>query len=188
MGDDRSIYTSGGSRTYHYSVSDGFRLLLATRKFLFEVPTTSASSVLASSSNIAKTRPGEEYSAYTENPARIFVSEPYHIDNFDQSLTDDIDKITKGLYGTKVWVNKPTSLVIPLIDGGHWRVVRITVNYNSQEVGILWDDPYGKEAFQKHLKSKFRQPIIRNLKVLLGIDDNKPLIIKNDRNSTGFIR
>ena len=43
---------------------------------------------------------GEKYSSIRENSGRVFLADPYHKDNFADSLADDIKTITETpLYG-----------------------------------------------------------------------------------------
>ncbi|RZI47005.1 NACHT domain-containing protein [Rickettsiales endosymbiont of Peranema trichophorum] len=134
MGNDMSLSSHGGNEKYWYSIGDGLRLLWSIRmgKLSYEV----------------EARPGEEYNAYRENRECVFVSDPYYIDNLEDYLIDDM-KIITGRHGVsrrnQEWVNKPKVLIVPLLHGLHWKCLKMSIDYDRKSIGVLYDDPYGKE-------------------------------------------
>ncbi|MEI6187865.1 MAG: hypothetical protein WCP46_05120, partial [Alphaproteobacteria bacterium] len=147
LGDDRNIADDGGDRKYWYSIGDGFRLLIAIRKGLNYFRDEEETEQF-----LIKTA-GEEYSATRENKEHILITDPYHIDNFADSLSDDIKTIT-GTHAVDKhgvdqraknhrWAEMPEMLIMPLLSGMHWQVIRVKINYETSAVSILYSDPYG---------------------------------------------
>ncbi len=147
LGDDRNIVDDGGDRRYWYSIGDGFRLLIAIRQrlnYFRDLEETEQFLIKAV---------GEEYSTTRENKGRIFIADPYYIGNFADSLSDDIKTIT-GMhtvdeYGidqsakNHLWTTMPEMLVLPLLSGMHWQVIRVEINHEARTASILYSDPYG---------------------------------------------
>ncbi|MBA8667594.1 ankyrin repeat domain-containing protein [Holosporaceae bacterium 'Namur'] len=144
-GDDRNLLADGHDR-YWYSVSDGFRLLMHIRK------------AKLSYDNTIPVNEGEEYSAYRENREGVFIADPYHILNFRENFEDDIRRLSGQINGIAGWSNTTKVMLIPIIDGIHWRAIRITM-HEDDRISILWDDPYGKNGFSEEMKSSIKQAI-----------------------------
>jgi ankyrin repeat protein len=171
-GDDRNLAEHGKSPYYWYSVEDGFRLILWLRQhYLSYNKTVEANS-------------GEEFVAFRENDNRILVTDPYYVDNFKNYLSDDIARVTAtGEFSHLApWVQMPTTILIPLLSGLHWRSVKIEINYLNHTTCIVYDDPYGPGYFPTSLKSMI-EPIIRsNIEKLIKIQnkDDAYKLIKDD--------
>ncbi len=158
-GNDRSLHDTGHSREYWYSIGDGFRLLSAIRKKLLVYTEENNSPYIIKA-------PGEEYTATRQNRHKILVTDPYFIDNFATSLDDDIKTITgrhiTDEHGTdqraknNLWSLMPNIIVIPLLSGGHWRSIRIQIDYATNRASILYDDPYGAQGFSDALIAKIK--------------------------------
>ncbi|MBA8667808.1 ankyrin repeat domain-containing protein [Holosporaceae bacterium 'Namur'] len=151
-GDDRNLLVDGHNR-YWYSVSDGFRLLMHIRK------------TKLSYDNSIPINEGEEYNAYRENREGIFIADPYHVLNFKESFKDDIKRLSGQYTGIMGWNNTIKTIIIPLLDGLHWRSIRVSL-FEDNRVSILWDDPYGKNGFTEGLKNLIKQSIINTLSEL----------------------
>ena len=155
-GDDRSLISHGEDRKYWYSVSDGLRLLIGVRKEKLkpiDIPD----------------REGEKYTAHRENRERVFIADPYHVDNFNIYFRDDIATITgQNTSVNHGWQHMPRIIVIPILYGLHWRCIRIEVNYESKECSVLYDDPYGIGHFPAQEKQKLLEIIREHLKVLMS--------------------
>ncbi|KIE05172.1 hypothetical protein NF27_EO00030, partial [Candidatus Jidaibacter acanthamoeba] len=174
-GDDRNLLVDGHDR-YWYSVSDGFRLLMHIRK--------------AKLSYDNMVNEGEEYSAYRENREGVFITNPYHIFNFREYFEDDIRRLAGQYNGIKGWNNTTKLLVIPLIDGIHWRAIRITI-HEEDKISILWDDPYGKNGFSEEMKSSIKQAIreiIGNLcgGIEIAVEEVEKVIDQQGRGLNGY--
>lgn len=155
-GDDRSLVSHGKDRKYWYSMSDGFRLLIGIRKEKLK-PIDIAG------------REGEKYTAHRENNERVFIANPYHVDNFSIYFRDDIATITGQHTNTSnEWRHMPKMIVIPILYGLHWRCIRIEIDYDSQEYSVLYDDPYGVDHFPVQEKQKLLKIIREHLKVLIS--------------------
>ena len=37
----------------------------------------------------------------------------------------------------------PIFIVIPLLSEMHWRTIAIQINYESNNIYVVWDDPFG---------------------------------------------
>ena len=158
-GNDRNLADHGSEREYLYSVGDGYRLLLSAR------------AKLLNNANTFPALTNEENSAYRENLKRIFLSDPYHTDFFDEYFEDDISRIMNGKGEQAGWQNMPETIIIPIIDGIHWRLIRIKINYTDKDVEILWDDPFGKifsENLRSTLKVSIKDKIIKLIKRQYG--------------------
>ena len=60
----------------------------------------------------------------------------------------------------------PRLIVIPLLSGMHWRAIAIQINYENNNVNIIWDDPYGN--FLDPLKQNLLGSIKVNVLKLLN--------------------
>jgi hypothetical protein len=60
----------------------------------------------------------------------------------------------------------PSLIVIPLLSGMHWRTIAIQINYESNNIDVVWDDPYGN--FPEQLKQLLLIPIKVNVLRLLN--------------------
>jgi len=161
-GDDRNLAEHGNDKHYWYSVRDVMTLLINVRKKSLTYHNRPVTVV-----------PGEEYSALRENDQGAFVADPQHSTNFNNYLSNDIDKIT-GIeeIQSNIWKHMPTQIVIPLLSGLHWRVIRIQISYSKKTISILWDDPYGSGAFPEQLKNELRESIISNVNKLITKETN----------------
>ena len=147
-GDDRSLASHGIDLHYWYSIADGMRLLAGIREGLQD---SSASSTASSTPSLEAL-----YSPHKENIHNIFVSDPYFDTNFGIYLKDDVSKIiaTDNFAGTSTkWQTIPSTIIIPILSGAHWRAVKIDINYKTNAVNILFDDPYGTGCFSGSLKN-----------------------------------
>lgn len=158
-GNDRNLADHGSEREYLYSVGDGYRLLLDVRDKQLNRGNTFLASV------------NEQNSAFRENLKRIFLSDPYYAGSFDEYFEDDISRIINGKGEQLGWQNMPETIIIPIIDGVHWRLIRIKINYAEKKADILWDDPFG-ENFSANLrtilKSSIEDKIIKLIKKQRG--------------------
>lgn len=157
-GTDHSLASHGCDPYYLYSVKDVFILLTDIRKKSF-----GGSFVV--NGKIVPCNKGEEYIAHRANSKRVFIADPYHVDNFANSFTDDISKIVRSFNS----VCLPVMFIIPIIDHIHWRVIRIQIDYNSEEISILWDDPYGAGKFGEGLKTSFSKVITKQISYLFSV-------------------
>lgn len=181
-GNDRNLHDHGHNRRYWYSISDGFRLLLAIRKkVLIYIDENDAPYLIKA--------PGEEYTATRENRHKIFLTEPYYIDNFKTSLEDDIKTIS-GAHITdehggeqsaknNLWSSMPNIIIIPLLSGMHWRCIRIQIDYINQKAQILYDDPYGVEGFNDSLVAIIEQILKAAISALISQHQGHSVIIEN---------
>ena len=55
----------------------------------------------------------------------------------------------------------PRLIVIPLLSGMHWRSISIQINYEKNNIDLVWDDPYGN--FPEQLKQLILDPIKVNI-------------------------
>ena len=155
-GDDRSLVEDGNNRHYWYSINDIMTLLIHTRK-----------GVLQYSNEV---QPGEEFIAIRQNQPGVFLADPYHVTNFSDYLNDDISRIignhSEEAQNSHAWHNMPTLIVIPLLSGMHWRTIAIQINYESNNIDVVWDDPYGN--FPEQLKQLLLESIKVNVLRLLN--------------------
>lgn len=160
---DRNLAEHGiNDSHYWYSVSDGFRLVLWLRqKYLNYDGQTDA-------------KAGEEYTYFRENNNRILITDPYHSDNFSGYLNDDINRIiaTDDFIGQSKWTGMPTTIIIPLLSGLHWKTIKIEINYDNKTASILFDDPYGKGAFSESSKSDIKQILKDKIAKLISLETN----------------
>ena len=155
-GDDRSLVEDGNNRHYWYSINDIMTLLIHTRK-----------GVLQYSNEV---QPGEEFVAIRQNQPGIFLADPYHATNFADYLNDDISRIignhSEEAQNSHAWHDMPRLIVIPLLSGMHWRTIAIQINYESNNIDVVWDDPYGN--FPEQLKQILLESIKVNVLRLLN--------------------
>lgn len=148
LGDDIDLTKHGDD--YCYSITDGIRLLVDVRKHLLNYTNTASSE--------------EGYFSLRENLERIFITDPYHIANFEKSFSDNIMDISGKITifqeyfsnkretiterTIKNWKEMPKLIVIPILyEETQWRCLVIDINYDDKSVHILRDDPYGKGKF-----------------------------------------
>lgn len=143
---DRNLADHGHERKYLYSVGDGYRLLLDIR----EKHLNTGNPFLAATN--------EKNSAFRENSKKIFLSDPYHTNSFNEYFEDDITRIMGGKGNQSSWQKMPETIIIPIIDGVHWRLIRIKISYANRNADILWDDPFGKN-FCEDLRTSLRTSI-----------------------------
>jgi HEAT repeat protein len=148
-GDDSTLSTHGlNNDRYWYSIPDGMRLNLAIRQNLLDYTQI-------------PTKVGEAYSALSENNNRIFLADPYHIDNFASSLQDDINVLLSR------WQQMPTTLLLPFLEGMHWRLVQVKINYKQKSVTVWLDDPYGKNHFPASMRDLIIDIILQEVSKLI---------------------
>jgi hypothetical protein len=169
LGDDRNLAEDAMNPQYWYSVGDGFRLALWLRQHYLNYD------------NMPVAKDGEEYTAFRENGNRILVADPYYTDNFSDYLGDDIARITAtdNFHELTPWTQMPATIIMPLLSGLHWRTIKVDINYDSKTASILFDDPYGKEAFPETLKLVIIPVIKSNIEKLIRVqtkDDSFNLI------------
>ena len=157
QGNDRSLSQNGDDRFYWYSVKDMMTLLVHARKEYLRYE---------NDVSVAPPTLREEYSPLRQNYQNILVADPCHQINFATYLSDDITKIIGD--GTQMfWRNMPEQIIIPLLFGANWRLIRIQILYLSKTVSILWDDPHGEGAFPQILKDTLLDAIIPNMNRLI---------------------
>ena len=100
----------------------------------------------------------EQNSAFRENLKSIFLSDPYYTGSFDEYFEDDISRIINGKGEQPSWQDMPEAIIIPIIDGVHWRLIKIKINYTDRNADILWDDPFG-ENFSTNLRTSLKASI-----------------------------
>lgn len=177
FGSDSSLIDNSQNPYYWYSIADGFRLLIGIRKqwLRYQISNETIYPVKAL---------GEEFISTRENHHHIFIADPYITDNFAISLADDMATIMGTHIGDMAnknnrWQHMPTLLILPVLTGNHWRIIRVQIDYKARAVSILWDDPFGKEAFDSRLKKMFLNSLIENVKFLFKIQINAdPLSIE----------
>ena len=62
----------------------------------------------------------------------------------------------------------PSLIVIPLLSGMHWRTIAIQINYQTNNIDIVWDDPYGNFPEQLIKKQKLFESIKVNILRLIN--------------------
>ena len=108
LGDEKNLGTHGHDPHYRYSMLDGLRLLIDTRQMF--------------SRSCEK-----ESRAIQENAYRVFLTDPYSAGyNLITSLSIDIRLVVIQ------WKEMPIRIVIPILYGSHWRVVRIDIDYEKK--------------------------------------------------------
>jgi len=176
-GDNRNLADDGNNRHYWYSINDIMTLLLHERQ-----------EVLQYDNQVA---PGEEFLAIRQNQNCIFLTDPYHTANFIEYFNDDISRIIgnhpEEAQNNHVWYTMPRLIVIPLLSGMHWRTIAIQINYETNTIDIVWDDPYGK--FPEQLKQNLLESIKSNILKLLNsnnqltnMGENVDALIETDIN------
>ena len=155
-GDDRNLAEDGNNKHYWYSINDVMTLLIHTRQEVLQYNN--------------QVQPGEEFAAIRQNQNGIFLADPYHTANFAEYLNNDISRIIGNhsveAQNSYVWHNMPRLIVIPLLSGMHWRAIAIQINYENNNVNIIWDDPYGN--FLDPLKQNLLGSIKVNVLKLLN--------------------
>jgi hypothetical protein len=172
-GDDSNLATHGHDRKYYYSIYDSIKLVANIRQ-----------KKLNYTQDVEHNYPikaqGEEYSPTRQNHQGILITNPYHELNFQDSLADDIKTImgrhTVDTHNNDInnlnnlWDQMPNLLIIPILygeEGGHWRAIRAQIDYTSQTVYILWDDPYGADNFNEHLTETLLPCLTHHLEQLI---------------------
>jgi hypothetical protein len=154
--DDSSIASHGlNNDHYWYSMADGMRLNLAIRK-----------NCLNYENFLIKGT--EEYSALRENHNRIFLANPYYIDNFATCLEDDVSLLLAR------WQQMPTMLLIPCLGGMHWRIIQVKIDYTQESVEICWDDPYGANHFPAHMRESILIALTQEVSKLIQKQNDAP--------------
>jgi tetratricopeptide (TPR) repeat protein len=154
--DDQTIASHGlNNNAYWYSIADGMRLTFAIRQTFLNYDQIAI-------------KGGEEYSALRENHNRIFLADPYYMDNFATCLQDDISMILAR------WQKMPTMLLIPCLGGMHWRLVQVQIDYPQKIVKICWDDPYGENHFPPSMQSSMLNVVAQAAKKLIQKQTKDP--------------
>ena len=170
LGDDRNLAEHGANPHYWYSVGDGFRLILWLRQEYLNY------------TDVPIVNDGEEFIATRENNNKIFIADPYYADNFSNYLNDDVNRITatENFASSTPWSHMPATIIIPLLSGLHWRVIRIEVNYQDKTANILFDDPYGAGTFPESLKLTIRPIIKANVEKLIRVQTKEENFVLED--------
>lgn len=143
---------------YYYSIRDFSTILLNIRKNNFTY--------------VKESSTGEEYFELRENKEKTLLVDPYWVNSFDTYLQSTISRITGDTKGQAVdtlnptkwqWDNMPETILIPVLEGIHWRAIRIKINYEQRSVNILWDDPYGENGFSPQLKEIIKKSLQNRL-------------------------
>eukprot|EP00919_Chromeraceae_sp_WS-2016_P019286 GHVR01045931.1.p1 GENE.GHVR01045931.1~~GHVR01045931.1.p1 ORF type:complete len:217 (+),score=25.90 GHVR01045931.1:1649-2299(+) len=71
----------------------------------------------------------------------------------------------------------PNLIVIPLLTGMHWRTIAIQIDYKTNTLNIIWDDPYGN--FPEELRNELLQPVRANALNLINRQNNGALTEDN---------
>ena len=137
---DWKLQTHGTKRHYWYSVNDMIVIsqYLRSRHLRYMVS--------ENQDDIHLIDVYDPYSAYRLNNDRIFIAEPYSIENLEMNMMDDLGRTYIE------WTSFPSQFIFLIIAHSHWRVVQIMFKQN--EIDILWDDPYGGERFPQVIKDK----------------------------------
>ena len=156
-GSDCTIADNDEGNHYWYSIMDISILLMYLRKEILEY----RSDVVNFANEVA--------SPVRENNQMVFIADPYHDENFENYLNDDIN-IILGICEQQernrfFWYRMPKILIIPVLSGLHWRSIIIVINYETNTVNIMWDDPYGNFPFQ--LRINLLSPILSNILKLI---------------------
>ncbi len=164
-GNNLNLLENGASPYYLYSMPDSMRLLLAIRRLKLNY-------IDSQNKPYSVKAVGEEFSAYRENAEHVFIPDSYEYENFKLSFLEDIDTITGqlkvGSDGTSIsnknqrWYQPPDLLILTVLvaEEIHWRVIRIKMDYQQNQIHILWDDPFGPQHFTQELKD-FLLPTIK---------------------------
>lgn len=164
-GDDRNLADNGHEPHYWYSISDGSRLQWSVRELLHYNKTP---------------RPGEEFTALRENTDRVLVADPYYINNFKGYLSDDIAKVS-AIASSHSWSQMPKFIIIPLLSGSHWSVVKVNIDYNLNKATIELNDPYGQDLNGKSRFSSNTKTIIQE-----AVKDNVQTLIRKESGNASF--
>ena len=165
-GDDRNLEEHGSNDPYYwYSITDGLMLLSWIRKNYLDY------------NNKYTHSSSEQYTAHIENNNKVLVTDPYYQGNLSDYFQDDILRITEGKFGDstcqdKIWSSMPTTIIIPLLSGIHWRAIVVTVNYKEQTTSILLNDPYGKGQFTNDLVNNIIEMVRTNVEKLIQKEIN----------------
>lgn len=71
----------------------------------------------------------------------------------------------------------PTTILIPLLAGSHWGVIKIGIDYENRQASVLFDDPYGEVGLIHSFEGNI-MPIIR---------ENVEFLIKQETGDDGFV-
>lgn len=143
-GNDRNLAKNGNNVHYWYSIADGCRLLLWIWKHHLHYTDR-------------PTITGEEHTAFRENNNRILITDPYYGTLFSNYLNDDIARITATNHFAELtrWEQMPTTIIIPLLAGLHWRTIKVNI----------------VSAEQKDFYHKFQDDILQDFGIsLAGLD------------------
>lgn len=170
LGDDRHLATHGHDRTYLYSISDVNLLLTAVRRnrLNYQLPGDTKQGEY-------KVKGGDQFGAYRENQAGIFIADPYvHAGDgviFQNFLRDDINIIT-GRHEIPLrrhpWQTMPHHLFFPFLHQGHWQLIGLEINYTRAEYRILWDDPFGVKHFPQALYNELLPSLHEAVRTLVA--------------------
>jgi hypothetical protein len=159
-GNNTTLVNNEDGSQYWYSLSDGSTLLKNLREEL-----------LLYNENDIYTR---------ENNEHILLLDPCSGERgaFNGKFTDDISTIANGMYQirtgdnfpsliTPPWEDMPETLIIPILQGNHWRSVKVDINYNNKTYKVLFDDPFGEGRFPESLKEEVRESLKTNVQLLI---------------------
>lgn len=173
----RQLWPDGvGDQFYWYSVLDGIMLLRAMRKEKLNYNIENQDQLYPVSGN-------DDLAAIRENAAHIFVADPYAGINFESAFGDDIAVIT-GTHSSfkNKWAHMPTTLILSVISGSHWRAINIQIDYEECKVKIIWDDPYGETHFPLQLRQRLLPILKKEVTQLFQIHKNQLEIMLDENN------
>jgi tetratricopeptide (TPR) repeat protein len=175
-GSDDNLIDNELDATYLYSCRDVDCISYAKRKSLY------SNKIIP----LITERAEDKGMHLLENRDRVFWGNSYNFINFADGFADDLHRIINGKGKEKIavnmpWSKKPEILILPLNDGIHWRLIRVTIDYKNKSASILWSDPYGSNtnehnglvSFTEDLKAKCRAAITQGIEVLFSASNIK---------------
>ena len=127
---DETIINGANDLSYMYSVNDVHNIAIALRQRYLNYE------------GIQDANPGEEYAYLRENNNQILLLDAYAVQNLQNGIEDDVDKIISEGSGTR-WHTPPQTILIPFLTAAHWISIKVDINYNDRSASLLWDNPYG---------------------------------------------
>jgi len=166
---EESIVSNRDGDQYLYYIQDGMTLLQEMRQRKL-------------THNDAQPIPGgEPHSVYRENNERCFVGRVYDSDHFSDYLRDDVGVLLGDDPRYRAWQQKPKRLILATLRGLHWRDVVIDIDYERNQVNVLWDDPFGQPHFPEPLRAEYRQAIQTHIPRLMGKNSGQIRITEHDK-------